>query len=120
MIPRQLAVNIAPSILSANFAHLLDECTRMIKAGAHSLHVDVMDGYFFHQTQSFLQQLDNGPSHPEMPIKSNERHLLRLPYNGHQPLDSRLTTRLSRCQRNNLPLLSLIQKPRRSLQAHQE
>lgn len=45
MIPRQLAVNIAPSILSANFAHLLDDCTRMLNSGAHSLHVDVMDGY---------------------------------------------------------------------------
>jgi ribulose-phosphate 3-epimerase len=39
-------VHIAPSILAADFAHLADEVARVEAAGAHLLHVDVMDGHF--------------------------------------------------------------------------
>ncbi len=39
-------VLIAPSILSADFAHLADEVARVEQAGADLLHVDVMDGHF--------------------------------------------------------------------------
>ena len=39
-------VIIAPSILSADFAILGDECAAMEKAGADQLHIDVMDGHF--------------------------------------------------------------------------
>jgi ribulose-phosphate 3-epimerase len=37
---------IAPSILSADFAHLADEIRAVEEAGADLIHVDVMDGHF--------------------------------------------------------------------------
>jgi len=41
-----VSIRIAPSILSANFAALGDEIRRVEEAGAHAIHVDVMDGHF--------------------------------------------------------------------------
>jgi ribulose-phosphate 3-epimerase len=39
-------VKIAPSILSADFAHLADEIRDVEQGGADYIHVDVMDGHF--------------------------------------------------------------------------
>jgi ribulose-phosphate 3-epimerase len=39
-------IEIAPSILSADFARLADEVARVERGGAKILHVDVMDGHF--------------------------------------------------------------------------
>jgi len=41
-----MAVKIAPSILSADFAHLGDQVQQALDAGAEYIHLDVMDGHF--------------------------------------------------------------------------
>ena len=40
------AVKISPSILSADFSKLGVEISKLEKAGADLIHVDVMDGHF--------------------------------------------------------------------------
>jgi ribulose-phosphate 3-epimerase len=39
-------MRIAPSILSADFSRLASEIERVERAGAHQLHLDVMDGHY--------------------------------------------------------------------------
>ena len=39
-------IELAPSILSADFAHLADNVQAVAEGGATVVHVDVMDGHF--------------------------------------------------------------------------
>ena len=39
-------IKLAPSILSADLAHLADQVSEAVAAGADRIHVDVMDGHF--------------------------------------------------------------------------
>lgn len=39
-------IKVAPSILSADFSKLGEEITKISEAGAHYVHIDVMDGHF--------------------------------------------------------------------------
>ena len=39
-------IRLAPSILSADFSRLGDSVAMIERAGAHLIHVDVMDGHF--------------------------------------------------------------------------
>ncbi len=62
---------IAPSILSADFAHLADELVAVERAGADLLHVDVMDGHF-------VPNLTVGP-----PIVESLKKVTKLPLDVH-------------------------------------
>src|SRR5438132_11310503 len=64
-------VRIAPSILSADFAHLADEIAAVEQAGADLVHVDVMDGHF-------VPNLTVGP-----PIVEALRKVTKLPLDVH-------------------------------------
>src|SRR6266571_3897124 len=66
-----MSIRIAPSILSANFATLGEEIRKVEQAGAHLLHVDVMDGHF-------VPNITIGP-----PVVRSIRKVTRLPLDVH-------------------------------------
>jgi len=45
-LPKSGTIEIAPSILSADFARLADEVAEVASAGVSMVHLDVMDGHF--------------------------------------------------------------------------
>jgi ribulose-phosphate 3-epimerase len=66
-----MSVQIAPSILSADFAALGDAIARVERAGADLIHVDVMDGHF-------VPNITIGP-----PVVKSLKRVARLPLDVH-------------------------------------
>src|ERR1700675_3684916 len=64
-------IEIAPSILAANFAKLGDDVRVVEEAGANIIHVDVMDGHF-------VPNISLG-----FPVVASPRKATRLPLDGH-------------------------------------
>jgi ribulose-phosphate 3-epimerase len=69
-------IKIAPSILSADFARLGEEIRAAEDAGAHLLHIDVMDGHF-------VPNITIGP-----PVVESIRKVTRLPLDVHLMIDN--------------------------------
>src|SRR5207249_6498806 len=66
-----VSIRIAPSILSADFAALGEEIRKVEEAGAHLIHVDVMDGHF-------VPNITIGP-----PVVKSIRKTTKLPLDVH-------------------------------------
>ena len=66
-----MSVLLAPSILSADFAHLADAVAAVERGGADLLHVDVMDGHF-------VPNITIGP-----PVVKSLKRVTKLPLDVH-------------------------------------
>lgn len=69
-------VELLPSILSADFAHLADEVAAAERGGGTVIHVDVMDGHF-------VPNITLGP-----PVVKSLRKATRLPLDCHLMIDN--------------------------------
>jgi ribulose-phosphate 3-epimerase len=69
-------IELAPSILAADFAHLADQVERATAGGASVIHVDIMDGHF-------VPNLTMGP-----PLVKSLRQATRLPLDCHLMIDN--------------------------------
>lgn len=64
-------IEIAPSILSADFAHLAREIEKVERSGADLIHLDIMDGHF-------VPNITIGP-----PVVASIRKITSLPLDAH-------------------------------------
>lgn len=69
-------IELAPSILSADFAHLAENVQAVVEGGATILHVDVMDGHF-------VPNITIGP-----PVVASLRKATRLPLDVHLMIEN--------------------------------
>lgn len=69
-------IELAPSILSADFAHLADAAQAVIRGGASLLHVDVMDGHF-------VPNITIGP-----PVVASLRKTVEVPLDCHLMIEN--------------------------------
>ena len=70
------SIQLAPSILSADFAHLADHVGQATAGGASVIHVDIMDGHF-------VPNLTIGP-----PVVKSLRRSTRLPLDCHLMIEN--------------------------------
>jgi len=70
-LPKPGTIEIAPSILSADFARLADEIAAIESAGVKIVHLDVMDGHF-------VPNITIGP-----PVIAKLRHVSSLVFDSH-------------------------------------
>lgn len=69
-------IELAPSILSADFAHLADQVRAATQGGASMIHVDIMDGHF-------VPNLTVGP-----PVVKSLRRFTELPLDCHLMIEN--------------------------------
>ena len=69
-------IELAPSILSADFAHLGDAATAAVRGGATVIHCDVMDGHF-------VPNLTIGP-----PVVASLRKVVEVPLDCHLMIEN--------------------------------
>ncbi len=69
-------IDLAPSILASDFAHLADQVQRATAGGATVIHVDIMDGHF-------VPNLTIGP-----PVVKSLRKATELPLDCHLMIDN--------------------------------
>lgn len=71
-----MKIELAPSILSANFAQLGSDALQALEGGGTVLHLDVMDGHF-------VPNLTIGP-----PVVKSLRKLMKVPFDCHLMTES--------------------------------
>jgi ribulose-phosphate 3-epimerase len=69
-------IELAPSILSADFAHVADSANAAIQGGATLMHVDVMDGHF-------VPNITIGP-----PVVASLRKAVEVPLDCHLMIEN--------------------------------
>src|SRR5579863_962367 len=75
-MPGTPLIELAPSILSADFAHLADQVQLAAEGGAGVIHVDVMDGHF-------VPNITLGP-----PVVKSLRKVTELPLDCHLMIEN--------------------------------
>ena len=73
-------IELAPSILSADFARLGEQANAAVEAGAQLLHVDVMDGHF-------VPNITIGP-----PVVASLRKAVTVPLDVHLMIEDRTSS----------------------------
>ena len=103
-------IQIAPSILSANFSKMGEEVRSMEECGADVIHYDVMDGVFVNNITFGLKMLEDIRPHTSLPIDAHlmivhpEKYVERFAKAGADII----TVHWEACQDNLKEVLELI------------